>query len=242
MVKLIMAFLFPVFTQAGNITLTPENHVLIRNEINDDTVTKAQTEMSQILEKRGRRSYTIYLVLDSPGGSIDAGLNLIESFKTVKNLETITLFAASMASAVVEALPGKRNIIETGTLMFHRARGGVEGQFEEGELESRLNYSKSIVRKMEIDNSNRMGMSLAVYKSLVVNELWIFGKDALTKKAADQVVDVVCTAELIEKRVVENIPVMMGTARVEFSGCPLLKAGRLAAPSENRQQLQKGNK
>ncbi|MGD5109989.1 ATP-dependent Clp protease proteolytic subunit, partial [Xanthomonas citri pv. citri] len=109
----ILNYLFPLLMAATpppadhHIKLTDNNFVAIRTQIDMDTVSKAQLEMAEIVSKRGNKDYVIYLVLDSPGGSIDAGLDLIESFKTIPKLETVTLFAASMASAIVEALPGK---------------------------------------------------------------------------------------------------------------------------------------
>lgn len=213
---------------AKNIELTPSNSITLRNEINDNTISKLQEELAMKVVARGMKTYTIYLVLDSPGGSIDSGLNFIEFAKTVPNLETVTLFAASMASAIVEALPGKRNIVESGVLMFHRARGGVQGQFENGELESRLDMSKKTVRIMEQKNADRMSLSLDVYKSKVVNELWILGNEAVKDKAADEVVSISCSAALVTSRSVETFEAFMGmTFDVMFSSCPLIKAGKV---------------
>lgn len=225
----IMLFCGAVFSK--NIELTEDNIVVIRNEINDRTVTKAQLDLITQVAKRGSKTYTIYLVLDTPGGSIDAGLNFIEFAKTVKNLETVTLFAASMGSAIVEALPGKRNIIETGILMFHRAYGGVEGQFEDGELESRLNFYKGMVRAMESTNSSRMSMSLDAYKAKVKDELWISGINSVKDKAADEIVSLTCSSELLKSSSIETFLIMgMFEVDVKFNGCPLIKMGQVVDP------------
>lgn len=232
--KLLLTFLFPALAQAGNIHLTSDNHVLIRTEISDSSVTKAQYEIAKLVEKRGKGTYTIYLVLDSPGGSIDAGLNLIEYTKTVKNLETVTLFAASMASAIVEALPGKRNIIDTGILMFHRARGGVEGQFEDGELESRLGLYKRMVRRMEAVNASRLRISLDDYKKQVKDELWILGSESVSKNAADEVVSVTCSQDLIEGKEVVMFNFFFMSIPVEFSTCPMIKGGKLVNAEQKK--------
>lgn len=212
---------------AKNIELTESNFVLIRNEIGENSVSKAQIELSKKVVQRGMKNYTIYLVLDSPGGSITSGLDFIEFAKTIPNLETVTLFAASMASAIVEALPGKRNILSTGVLMFHRARGGVSGQFESGELESRLEFYKSMVRGMEKTNADRLGISLDSYKSKVVNELWILGADSVKSKAADEVITITCTPGVVNGRSIETFDFMGMGIDVEFSNCPLIKLGQL---------------
>jgi ATP-dependent protease ClpP protease subunit len=236
--KLILIFLtvliLSVITNAQSlhINLTQQNTVTIRNEINDEVVTKAAKELSNLITKRGKQNYKIYLVLDTPGGSIDSGLNFIEFAKTLPNVETLTIFAASMGSAIVEALPGKRNILPTGILMFHRARGGVQGQFESGELETRLDLYKRLVRSMEQTNSSRMSMSLEMYKLAVKDELWILGSEAIRAKAADNVVTVSCSSELISENKTETFLIGgMFAVRVDFSACPILRGGSVQDPN-----------
>lgn len=236
--KLILIFLtvliLSVITNAQSlhINLTQQNTVTIRNEINDEVVTKASKELSNLITKRGKQNYKIYLVLDTPGGSIDSGLNFIEFAKTLPNVETLTIFAASMGSAIVEALPGKRNILSTGILMFHRARGGVQGQFESGELETRLDLYKRLVRSMEQTNSSRMSMSLEMYKLAVKDELWILGSEAIRAKAADNVVTVSCSSELIAENKTETFLIGgMFAVRVDFSACPILRGGSVQDPN-----------
>jgi ATP-dependent protease ClpP protease subunit len=223
---------------AAPIKLTPDNTVVLRNEVNDDSISKLQVELAEKVIKRAGRGYTIYLVLDSPGGSIDSGLNFIEFAKNISNLETITLFSASMAAGIVEALPGKRNILETGILMFHRAKGGVQGQFEDGELESRLTVYKKIVRRMEEANASRMCMSLSSYKDKVKDELWILGFEAVAAKAADAVVSIECSPELLAKGAVESFSIPgLGSINVKFNACPLIKAGVASEPENNDKYL-----
>ncbi len=222
---------------AKNIELTPDNMVVFRNEVSDDSVSKTQLDLAKKVAKRGTKTYTIYLVLDTPGGSISAGLNFIEFAKTVPNLETITLFAASMGSAIVEALPGKRNIIDSGILMFHRAAGGVEGQFEDGELESRLAFYKKWVRNMETVNANRLNITLEAYKAKVKDEYWVSGKDAVTDKAADEVVSIVCTQSLLDSTTIETFSFFGMAIDVKFNGCPLVKLGQVIEPSNKANYL-----
>ena len=222
---------------AKNIELTPDNMVVFRNEVSDESVSKAQLDLAKKVARRGTKTYTIYLVLDTPGGSISSGLNFIEFAKTVPNLETITLFAASMGSAIVEALPGKRNIIDSGILMFHRAAGGVEGQFEDGELESRLNFYKKWVRNMETVNANRLNITLETYKAKVKDEYWISGKDAVTDKAADEVVNVICTQALLDSTTIESFSFFGMAIDVKFNGCPLVKLGQVINPNNKANYL-----
>ena len=223
----LMSFAAP----SNTINLTSKNHVLLRNEVTPESMNKVALELARLVAIRGAQDYPLYLVLDSPGGSIDAGLDFITFAKTIPNLQTISIFAASMASGIVEALPGKRNVTETGILMFHRASGGVQGQFESGELETRLDFYKRMVRGMELKNSTRMGLTLEDYKAKVKDEYWLYGYENVAQRAADAVVDVTCDDVLINSKSTETFTILIFTVDVEFSKCPLLRTGTIAAPA-----------
>lgn len=233
---LIAALLIAMPGMAKHIELNSRNLVPIQGEVDDESMSEAQIKLLQLATLRGTQNYTIYIVLDSPGGSILAGQDFIEFAKTFRNVETVTLFAASMAAGIVEALPGKRNILESGALMFHRARGGVEGQFEDGELESRLNFYKDMVRSMEQKNADRMRMSLVSYKAAVKDELWISGFNAVAKNAADEVVTLGCSLELVNKSTSKPISFFGMTFNIQLNGCPLIKSIKVEK-SENKKAL-----
>lgn len=206
------------------IVLTPKNAVTIRGPIDSGSVQKAMFELAVAVSRRSKLQEPIYLVLDSPGGSIEDGLAFIEFAKTIPNLHTISIFSASMASAIVEQLPGKRFITNNGYLMFHRARGGFQGQFEDGEVESRLGMAKQLVRRIEQVNANRMLMALPDYKRLVINELWLDSEQALLYRAADKVADIYCSQSLIDSRDQIHISVFMFSITLVFSNCPLFRS------------------
>lgn len=225
----------------GQILLGTANTVVLRGEINDESATSAALQILNLANQRGDKNYPIFLVLDTPGGSIDAGESFIEIAKSVRNLHTITLFAASMGSAIVEALPGNRYILDSGILMFHRAKGGVSGQFETGELETRLDFYKRFVRRMEQRNADRMNMSLADYKTAVKDELWMTSGDAIERGGADRVVTVTCTNALIEKQESVTVEAFIFRITLNFSGCPLLRAGTIA-PGQSDTTIEAYNK
>jgi ATP-dependent protease ClpP protease subunit len=162
-------------------------------------------------------------VLDSPGGSIYAGLNFIQFAKTISNLHTISIFSASMAAGIVEGLPGRRLITDDGMLMFHRAQASLSGQVETGELEARLAAVQRIIRRLEEANARRMGISLSDYKSRVLNELWPDSDSAVSERAADKIIDIVCSTELINKKTKTIHWTFFGSTTVSFSHCPLFR-------------------
>jgi len=231
MLKLLTTFICamsPLFCEAeaagpGEIMLTTTNSYTFRGEVNDSSVSKAQLELARLNFQRGKATWPIYLVLDSPGGSVYAGMSFIEYAETIPNLQTITIFAASMAAGIVEALPGKRNITRMGVLMFHRASGGFQGQFETGELESQLAFWKSIVLQMEVTNSDRIGISLADYKAKAKDEWWMLGSSAVKQGAADSLIKIKCTQRLIDSREKMTVEGFFSSVEYSFSKCPLFQ-------------------
>ncbi len=213
------------------VVLTEDNSVNLRGPISS-SVEGVAVKLLNLDAKRGNKGYPIYVVLDSPGGEIDAGNDFIEVTKSIKNLHTITLFAASMASAIQQAIPGERLMVASGISMFHRAAGGFQGQFEDGEVESRLGMAKDIVKNLELSNANRIGLSIPEYKAKVITEWWLVGSKAVTSNVADGIVTLKCSQSLLDKKEVVRMSNMFFSINFKFSGCPLLRSGNIDSKAE----------
>lgn len=225
LLSLLLLLSFQAFA-VDKILLTEKNLVTFRGVVTPDSINKLQLDL---VERSGelQPEDIIYLVIDSPGGSVAAGLDLKPLIENLPNkVHTISMFAASMGFYMAQ-LGEKRYVVPGGIMMGHRAKGGFEGQFETGEVESQLDLWKEIVRSMEQLNADRMGISLEEYKQKVVNELWLFGERAVKENAADKMVQIVCSKELLASRVEAETTKMtlfgpMSTKEV-FSGCPLIR-------------------
>lgn len=220
---LFFSILFCNSAMAETIQLTPDNTYVYRGVVDANSVTVAEMELQALQVKRGADSTPLYLVLDCPGGSVYDGENFIQFAKTIPNLNTVSIFAASMCSGIAEAIPGKRYVTENGILMFHRAKGQFEGQFETGEVETQLAFWKSMMRRIEQRSADRMGISLKKYKAHVVNEYWLEGANAVKAGAADAQIDLSCSKELIEKTVDIVQEDLFGTNTFHLSACPLFR-------------------
>lgn len=209
------------FANAVDIVLTERNSVSFNQPFTGEYVAKKQLE---VLSKNNMlaRSEPIYLVMDTPGGSVVAGLSFIDSLKSLKRpVHTITLFAASMGYQVVQEL-GTRYITPSGTLMSHRgAINGIGGQIP-GELNSRIGYIQGLLEQMNKKAAARIKSDLKSYQDSIVNELWLFGQNAVDAKNADAVANVTCDKKLVEGTYTQQFNSIFGSAEVVFSKCPLI--------------------
>ena len=82
----------------------------------------------------------IYLYINSPGGSVSAGLAIFDTMNFVKaDVQTIVLgMAASMGSILLTAgQKGKRFALPNAEIMIHQPLGGAQGQATEIEIAAR---------------------------------------------------------------------------------------------------------
>ena len=208
------------FAKTEKIVLTEANSVIFNQEVTSDYVSKKTLEVIT----KSTRSNVIFLVLDTPGGSVSAGLSFIDTIKSLNiKVHTITIFAASMGYQMVQEL-GTRYIMPSGTLMSHRgAVGGLSGQVP-GELNSRLGHIQAILDGMSQRASLRVGMRKKDYDAAIINELWVFGQQAVDSRHADAVASVTCSRELINGTYVERVATLFGEVQLTFSKCPLVSA------------------
>lgn len=203
------------------ITLEDANTVVLRGPVTGSSVGKTMKQLQKISRSISKNT-PIYLVLDTPGGSISDGMDLIDFAKALpQKVNTITLFAASMGFHIAQSLD-TRYIAHDGTLMSHRARvEGLGGQVK-GELETRYKMLLRAVDMLDSVAASRLGMSLKDYEAMIVNEYWVFGFDAIGQKAADEQVLLKCGESLDGTDTVEY-QTLFGSAQVTFSKCPLIK-------------------
>lgn len=209
------------FAKTRDIVLTEENSISFNQPFSSAYVSKKQLEVLQKSLKLPNHK-PLFIVLDTPGGSVSAGLSFIDTIKSLdRNVHTITLFAASMGYQVVQEL-GIRYITPSGELMSHRgAISGLSGQVP-GELNSRLNHIQQILHDMNLRASKRVGMSVEKYQNLIINEYWVSGSHAVEQKHADFVANVSCDKKLIQGVNIEKIFTPFGEISVKFSKCPLI--------------------
>jgi len=201
-----------------SILLSKNNTITFRSQVDGMSVSKAQQALLN-LHKKLPKGAPIFLVLDTPGGDIVSGNQLIDTAHSLNRpVHTITIFAASMGFSFAQRL-STRYILPSGTLMAHRARvSGVEGQIP-GEFITAAATLYNLVLGMERNNANRMGISMDTYTSLVKDEYWVDGEEAVRQGSADSLAYITCDSSL-DGSSKEVIPTFFGPVAIEWSNCP----------------------
>lgn len=108
--------------------LLKERIIFLGSAITDDV---ANTVIAQLLFLESEdREKDIKLYINSPGGSVTAGLAIYDTMQYVKcQVSTICVgIAASMGALLLAAgAPGKRFVLPNAEIMIHQVMGGVEG-------------------------------------------------------------------------------------------------------------------
>lgn len=82
----------------------------------------------------------IHLYVNSPGGSVTAGLSIVDTMNHIKpDVATVcTGMAASMGSIILsQGAKGKRSILQNAEVMIHQPWGGAQGQASDIEITAR---------------------------------------------------------------------------------------------------------
>ncbi|MDZ4221487.1 MAG: ATP-dependent Clp endopeptidase proteolytic subunit ClpP [Patescibacteria group bacterium] len=109
--------------------LLKERIIFLGSQVSDDV---ANTIIAQLLflDSQGQEK-DIKLYINSPGGSVTAGLAIYDTMQYVKSdVSTICVgIAASMAATLLASgAPGKRLSLPNSEIMLHQVMGGAEGQ------------------------------------------------------------------------------------------------------------------
>lgn len=130
----------------------------------------------------------IYLYVNSPGGSVTAGLSIIDTMHHIKpDVATVCVgMAASMGSLILsQGAKGKRFTLPNSEIMIHQPSGGAYGQASDIDI-----TAKHILKTR--DRLNKMlakatGQKLAKIEQDVDRDFFMDAEEALTYGIVDQV-------------------------------------------------------
>ena len=111
--------------------LLKDRIIILNGEIDDNL---ANTVVAQLLYLDSLNTNDISLYINSPGGSITAGMAIYDTMNFIKSdVSTICIgMCASMAAFLLSSgEKGKRYTLPNGEIMIHQPLGGAQGQATE---------------------------------------------------------------------------------------------------------------
>lgn len=167
--------------------LLKDRIVMLGEEVNDVT---ASLIVAQLLFLEGEDpDKDIYLYINSPGGSITAGMAIYDTMQYIKpDVSTICVgMAASMGAFLLAAgAKGKRFALPNSEIMIHQPLGGYQGQATDIGIHAEriLKIKKNLNRIL----AERTGKPLEVIERDTERDNFMTAEDAMNYGLIDEVI------------------------------------------------------
>ena len=131
--------------------------IMLSEEVNDTT---ASIVVAQLLHLEGQDpEKDISLYINSPGGSVTAGMAIYDTMKYIKcDVSTVCIgMAASMGAFLLAGgAKGKRFALPNAEIMIHQPLGGTQGQATEIEIAAKhILRTKEKLNRMLAENTGK---------------------------------------------------------------------------------------
>ena len=162
--------------------------IMLCDEVNDAT---ASLVVAQLLYLEGQDSdKDISLYINSPGGSVTAGLAIYDTMKYIKcDVSTICMgMAASMGAFLLSAgTKGKRLALPNSTIMIHLPSGGAQGQATDMRIHTE--WILDVKKKLNKMLSEATGQPLEVIERDTERDNFMTAQQALEYGLVDRIID-----------------------------------------------------
>jgi len=168
--------------------LLRERIIFLVGPVNDGTANLVVAQMLFLESENPDKD--IFLYINSPGGSVSAGLSIFDTMNFVKpDVSTMCMgMAASMGSFLLMAgAKGKRLALPNSRIMIHQPSGGAQGQATDIEIQAR-----EIIKTREQLNriyADRTGQTVERIAADMERDLWMSPGEAKDYGLIDQVLE-----------------------------------------------------
>jgi ATP-dependent Clp protease protease subunit len=168
--------------------LLKDRIILLSDEVNDVTASLVVAQMLFLEAEDPDKDIQLYI--NSPGGSITAGMAIYDTMQHVRpDVSTICVgLAASMGAFLLAAgAKGKRFALPNSTIMIHQPLGGARGQATDIKI-----HAEWIIRMKDHINrilSERTGQPLSKIEIDVERDYFMSAQEAKEYGLVDQVME-----------------------------------------------------
>ena len=152
--------------------------------INTKSITKV---IKDVLKFEAQSDEPIWLMMNSFGGSVDAGFVLIDLMKSIQSpVHVVVTSKAYSMGAIITVYAQKRYIYPHATMMFHEASYGALG--EDPSIRSRIEFNMKYLDRIHAEIAAIIQMPVAKYRERIRDAWWVLAEDAVKAKFVDGVV------------------------------------------------------
>lgn len=168
--------------------LLNERIILLTGEINDSTAASIVAQLLYLSSKDSKKD--IYLYINSPGGSITAGMAIYDTMNFIKcDVATICVgMCASMGAFLLSGgKKGKRYALPNSEIMIHQPLGGGQGQATDiSIMANRLLKVKKRLNSILATNTNK---SLDLIENDTERDHFLDAEEALEYGIIDKIIE-----------------------------------------------------
>ncbi len=168
--------------------LLKDRIVFLGEEINDVTASLVVAQLLFLESEDPDKDINLYI--NSPGGSITAGMAIYDTMNYIKcDVSTICIgMAASMGAFLLAAgTPGKRLALPNSEIMIHQPLGGMQGQATD--IKIHADHILSIKDRMNRILSENTGQPLEVIQRDTERDNFMFAPAAKDYGLIDKVIE-----------------------------------------------------
>ncbi len=166
--------------------LLEDRIIMLSGEIDDAT---ANTVVAQLIYLEGKDpEKDIYLYINSPGGSVTAGLAIYDTMNYVKcDVSTICIgMAASMGAFLLSSgKKGKRFSLPNSEIMIHQPLGGAQGQASDIKIQA--DHILKIKEKLNRILSQNTGKDIEQVEKDTDRDNYLSAEEALSYGLIDKI-------------------------------------------------------
>jgi ATP-dependent Clp protease protease subunit len=167
--------------------LLKDRIIFLSGEIDDMTANLVVAQM--IFLEAEDPDKDIFMYINSPGGSVTAGMAIYDTMQYVKcDVSTICIgMAASMGAFLLTAgAKGKRKALPNSEIMIHQPLGGARGQATDIEIQAR--QILKIKQKLTDIMAERTGQDIEKLKADMERDFYMSAADAKSYGIIDEVI------------------------------------------------------
>ena len=168
--------------------LLDDRIIMLSDKIDDYTASLVVAQMLYLEGQDSEKDISLYI--NSPGGSVSAGLAIYDTMQYIKcDVSTICVgTAASMGAFLLSSgAKGKRIILPNAEVMIHQPLGGAQGQATDIQIAAEhISRTKERLNKILADNTGKSIEEIAVDTD---RDNWLTAQQALDYGLVDRIID-----------------------------------------------------